>query len=203
MESPRRTRHVLVIANTEDRALWKRLFSDLAPLSDNSVLSCVVSTWPELQLTSFASEDPGKRLQVQVKDEGVCFVEMVVVRKLCRGLDVAEDHRNKLFAMMHANVLCVNSAPSIYMCLDRIPCHAQLVAISDKHGHEKFPLISQSYYPSYRVGRFVPERPFVVKVGHAEAGYGKMVFANEGASWEDFVGCLALHGDHCECASFP
>jgi hypothetical protein len=89
-------RTVLVIGSVEDRALWKRLFDELPALSDGTKLSAVVGDWDSLFLTSFASDNPRKRLQVQIKEEGSHFVEFVVVRKLCRGLNVNDDHRNKV-----------------------------------------------------------------------------------------------------------
>ncbi len=157
-------RVVLVVGSHEDRSFWKRLFDALPPLSDGSRLCCVVSDWESMQLTSFSHTDVAKRLQVQIKDEGVHFVELVVVRKLCRGLDVKDDHRNKLFAMMHAGIPSVNSLSSIYFCLDRAPCHSALREIQDRHGWDSFPLIDQSYYANFRTGKFTPDVPFVVKV---------------------------------------
>jgi hypothetical protein len=60
---------------------------------------------------------------------------------------------------------------------------------------------------------FTPELPIVVKVGYAEAGYGKMMFKDNGAL-TDFKGyfhspccplnlrCLALHDDYITAESF-
>src|SRR5687767_1565203 len=102
-----RKRCVLVVGSSDDRALWKKLFAEAAPLSDGSLLECVVGDWESVMLTSFPGPK-GQRLQVQLVDEGVRFVELVVVRKLCRGLDAQkDDHRNKLFAMLHACVPAV------------------------------------------------------------------------------------------------
>jgi hypothetical protein len=197
----RRKRCVLVIGSPDDRQMWKKLFAEAAPLSDGSVLECVTGDWESVMLTSFPGPK-GQRLQVQLADEGVRFVELVVIRKLCRGLDATkDDHRNKLFAMMHACVPSVNSCESVLVCLDRIPCHAQLALLRDRVGVHEFPLIDQHYYPSFRTARFVPDVPFVAKVGHAEAGYGKMVF-RDNPTFTDFVGVLALHGDYLTAEPF-
>ncbi len=138
---------------------------------------------------------------MQVADEGVRFVELVVIRKLCRGLDVKDDHKNNLFAMMHANTPAVNSLESVYFCLDRIPCHAALSQIRDRIGAAEFPLIDQHYYPSHRTAKFTPDFPLVAKVGHAEAGYGKMLF-RDAQGWDDFTGVLALHSDYFTAEPF-
>ena len=102
---------------------------------------------------------------------------------------------------MHARIPAVNSVHSVYMTLDRIPCHAALAAIQDSFGNAVFPLIEQHYYSSFRTMRFTPEPPFVAKVGHAEAGYGKMLFESADR-WPEFVGCLALHSDYATCEPY-
>lgn len=179
---------VLVVGNPEDP--WGDTFAAARP-----GLRVVVAEWDQLALCSYPGP-PGRRLQVSIKGGSTCFVHAVLVRKLCRGLHaLCDDNRNKLFAIMHSRVLCVNSAHSIYCTLDRPPCHAALQQIADRVGHEHFPLVAQTYFDSHRVARFTPEPPFVAKVGHAEAGYGK-VLVNDLSGWGDFCGVLALHGDY-------
>jgi synapsin len=73
--------------------------------------------------------------------------------------------------------------------------------IASRVGTEVFPLIDQYYYASYRTMQFTPDFPLVVKVGHAEAGYGKMLFSNND-NFKDFVGCLALHSDYATAEPF-
>jgi hypothetical protein len=164
-------RVVLVIGSPDDTPAWKSLFSNVT-LEDPAIrLRAICGEWSDLFLTSYPNVDPSKRLQVSMKSESSCFASFVLIRKLCRGLDaVRDDHRNKLFAIMHSGVPCVNSAHSVYNCLDRIPCHAALAELAQMHGKDVFPLIDQYYYASYQTMRFTPDFPLVVKVGHAEAG---------------------------------
>ena len=189
---------VLVIGNKEDSSLWRKLFQEFEAERKTRVF---VGEWADILLTAYPSNDRGKRLQC-TSNEGTFFVDFVLIRKLVRGLNAhCDDHRQKLFAMMAANVPSVNSLESVYGCLDRLPCHFELLKIRDRVGHKEFPLIDIHYYSNYRTMRFFPPCPMVIKVGHAEAGYGKMLFEDE-KHIKDFAGVLALHGDYATAEPF-
>jgi synapsin len=49
---------------------------------------------------------------------------------------------------------------------------------------------------------FTPEFPIVVKVGYAQAGYGKMLFKSSEEGFSDFKGVLALHKDYVTAEPF-
>jgi len=71
---------------------------------------------------------------------------------------------------MHANVPSVNSLLSAYVCFERPTVYGALLGIQQRLGKDKFPLISQTYYPSNKQMLITPELPMVVKIGAAHAG---------------------------------
>eukprot|EP01102_Stenamoeba_stenopodia_P021140 TRINITY_DN8440_c0_g1_i1.p1 TRINITY_DN8440_c0_g1~~TRINITY_DN8440_c0_g1_i1.p1 ORF type:complete len:203 (+),score=53.23 TRINITY_DN8440_c0_g1_i1:415-1023(+) len=91
---------------------------------------------------------------------------------------------------------------SVFMNLERPVVYAHLNQIRKRLGNEQFPLIPLTYYSHQSAMQFTPEYPFVVKVGSAEAGYGKMKFDNEESGFNDFRGCLALHNDYATIEKF-
>jgi hypothetical protein len=68
---------------------------------------------------------------------------------------------------------------------------AELNKLARDHGPEGFPLIRQSYFASYREMMYTQPFPAVAKVGHAEAGVGKMVITDHHA-FEDFRSVIAM-----------
>lgn len=83
---------------------------------------------------------------------------------------------------MHSNIPGVNSTLSgtrvkltinytyssyifvAYMCLERPLVYGALASIQKRLGKDKFPLIEQNYYSSFRDLLFTPDFPVVVKV---------------------------------------
>jgi glutathione synthase/RimK-type ligase-like ATP-grasp enzyme len=134
--------------------------------------------------------------------ERQCSPDFVIVRKLVRGLNKNDDYTNALFGLMFAGIPAINSLESIVMCLERPVVNAALNQLRKKHG-QKFPFIDQTYFShaTPQAMLFTPSLPVVVKVGYAEAGYGKMKFENAG-DFNDFKGVLALHSDYVTVESF-
>jgi len=62
-------------------------------------------------------------------------------------------------------------------------------------GAENFPLIEQNLYTDHRSMIITPDLPFVCKVAHTHAGYGKMKFENA-TQFADFRGLIAIHNDY-------
>jgi len=70
-----------------------------------------------------------------------------------------------------------------------------------KLGKENFPLIPQSYYPSFRTMILSPDLPSVVKIAHTHAGYGKMKVTST-EQWNDLRSVIALHNDYSTSEPF-
>lgn len=75
---------------------------------------------------------------------------------------------------MHAGVPAINSLESEYMNLERPIMFGALKQIERQLGHDKFPLIPQNYYSSYKNMIIPPTLPGIVKISHAHAGMGKI-----------------------------
>jgi len=138
-------------------------------------------------------------------EEGVnrtCIPDFILVRKLVRGLNEHHDYSNALYGLLFAGIPAINSIESVWQCLERPVVNAALNKLWAIHKH-KFPFIDQNYYShaTPQAMLFTPSLPVVVKVGYAEAGYGKMRFENS-TDFNDFKGVLALHNDYVTVESY-
>lgn len=144
-------------------------------------------------------------------------VHYVIVRKLVCGMRLTEDYTNTLLAFMYARIPSMNSFHSIYMNMCRPVVHAELSRLRDLHGFDQFPLIDQYMFTDPREVLFTPnpiepaqreeanestvtvkasvEEEVVIKVGTAEAGYGKMKLATRGSSIRDFGQTVTRYGE--------
>ncbi|KAH3759174.1 synapsin II [Pelomyxa schiedti] len=111
------------------------------------------------------------------------------------------DSRNLLYGLLHSNIPAMNSLQAAVMCLERPVVWGALKGIQQKLGAANFPLVDQAYYPAQNVMVVPPDYPFVAKVGHAHAGYGK-VRINDETQFNDFKSHLALHTDYATCEPF-
>jgi hypothetical protein len=73
--------------------------------------------------------------------------------------------------------------------------------MNQQGGPKQFPLIAQSYYAKYSNMLITPDLPFVVKVGGAHAGYGKIKITSA-PLFDDVKSIVALHGDYSTAEPF-
>jgi hypothetical protein len=114
----------------------------------------------------------------------------VLIRSVSKGT-WTQDSSNKLFALCHAAIPCTNSASACVAFLDKPVVYGELIRIQRKLGRDRFPVIEQTLYPSYREMTVSPDVPLVGKVGSAHAGKGKILIRS-GETWEDFASLVAL-----------
>lgn len=107
----------------------------------------------------------------------------------------------RLKSLRYSGIPCVNSLGSILHFLERPIMHAELLQIQKKLGKKNFPLIEQTFYPSFREMNFHPEYPLVLKVGHVHAGYGKIKVENEDV-FNDTTSILAINGNYSTAEPF-
>ncbi|KNC51782.1 synapsin short isoform [Thecamonas trahens ATCC 50062] len=152
--------------------------------------------WADVRVTAETSRGKRKTPLVFVRGGGApCRPDLVLVRSLVRGLTPDRDYRNQMYALRMAGVTAVNSWESIMNCQERPWLHAALLDLVDAVGHDAFPLIDQQLFPLAGSISFPSFMPCVIKVGHAEAGYGKMrVFSDKDLT--DASSLLALHRDY-------
>ena len=73
--------------------------------------------------------------------------------------------------------------------------------MNEEGGPKEFPLIPQNYYAKYSNMLITPDLPFVVKVGGAHAGYGKIKITSS-PMFDDVKSIVALHGDYSTAEPF-
>eukprot|EP01102_Stenamoeba_stenopodia_P010308 TRINITY_DN3093_c0_g2_i1.p2 TRINITY_DN3093_c0_g2~~TRINITY_DN3093_c0_g2_i1.p2 ORF type:complete len:132 (-),score=20.92 TRINITY_DN3093_c0_g2_i1:71-415(-) len=98
---------------------------------------------------------------------------IVLVRSTIRALH-GQDWRNALFGLMYAEVPAINTLESLYQCQEKPIIYGKLNQIRKRVGHDKFPLIPQTFYSGWRTMTFHTDLPLVMKVSTCHAGFGKM-----------------------------
>jgi len=76
-----------------------------------------------------------------------------------------------------------------------------LLEIRNRVGKQKFPLIDQNYYSSYKQMVISPTFPSIMKISHAHRGMGK-VRMTEYENFRDLATVVALNGDYCTAEPF-
>jgi synapsin len=167
------------------------------------------AAFPDISLTSYSSSGAVVNIRrakrplantSQCRDRTV-RVDFVLLRSVTKGIS-NQDSRNVLMAFIHAGLPSVNSLHSAYMALSRPVMWGELRRIQrEAGGRDAFPLVAQDMYASHLEMRITPEFPFVVKVGSAHAGYGKMKVCDS-TQFEDVRSICALHSDFVTCEPF-
>lgn len=198
--APAVTLLVLQSDNNEDYH-WSDIFAGHS-LDDGRQVHVVQTGWDCLlvQADSPAMSPNAPSAIVHVRQDGgsqTIRPDFVLVRNEVRSVTPTHDWRNALFGLMYANVPAVNSLSSIYCFLERPIVQAELHKIQCRLGHEKFPVIPQTYFSSHATMMYGSRFPAVLKVGPAHAGLGKMCVDNH-HDWEDVRSVVAMtEGKYC------
>jgi hypothetical protein len=187
---------------------WKEIFGGCR-LRDGRAINVVQLGWDRLLVTA---DSPGMSartpLLVHIRPAadgtggGTIAPDFVLVRNEVRGATHTEDYRNALFGLMFAGVPAVNSLSSIYNFLERPLIQAELNKLQRHHGTEAFPVVEQSFFDGHNTMMYGGSFPAVLKVGHAHAGFGKMVVPNH-RDWEDVRSVVAMtDGKYCTAEPF-
>lgn len=126
--------------------------------------------------------------------------DIVLVRKLVRGLTPRDYHTNALYGLMAAGVPAVNSLASIRHCLERPVLYSALYAISQRL-RDRFPLLPLTLATNTAHMAPPDAYPSVLKVSSAEAGFGKMRVTSQEA-WQGLGALMASTGDYATLEGF-
>jgi hypothetical protein len=102
-----------------------------------------------------------------------------------------EDYRNILYGLYFANIPSVNSLSSILMCQERPVIMAELNRLRKLHG-DKFPTIDQMFFANKEILKKPKYDKYVLKVGYAHAGYGKVKIDNV-KQHDDVTSIVQMH----------
>jgi len=189
------TRTLLVIGGSPS-INWEQVFCD-ASLPSGEKIHVEWSPWEEISLVSYA--DSGKAL-VSTKRNKSFSPDFLLVRGAARGI-FNQDYRNLLYGFAFVGVPSVNSLESLYWCQEKPLIYSRLMKLKKKLGAANFPLIEQTYYPSWRTMTFTPTLPLVAKLGTVHAGFGKMKISTQ-EEFNDFSSIIACQDKYVTAEPF-
>ncbi|EKE40010.1 hypothetical protein ENUP19_0190G0006 [Entamoeba nuttalli] len=174
---------------------WYKLFKNTS--IGNYTIEVEFTMWDEMVLTSYS--DSGCIISIMPSKYAIPDTPMntrrtfqpdfLLIRGACQGV-YGQDWRNELLGLMYCGIPSINSLESLYMCLEKPVIYSKLLQIHKQY-KEKFPLIPQTYYPSWSSMSFNTGFPLVAKVGTVHAGFGKMKLENQ-EDFDDLVSLIAL-----------
>lgn len=190
---PSKRNKIILVVDTPETD-WISVFKDRQAHHSIQDLRVEQAEFSKLNLASYS--DSGTVVDIQVKREGTVVVrsfrpDLILLRQSVRGLGLKEDWRSLLFGMKYGNIPSINSLESVFNFLEKPWVFAHLLQIQRKLGNEVFPLIPQAYYPNHREMLITPKFPAVVKVGHANSGYGKVCVQNH-RGFQDISSLVAV-----------
>jgi hypothetical protein len=213
--------NVLIIDSAKNAVHWKDLFTDWNQNVPDHPLHYNIDITEWSGIVNVTSYNEYNRKEKKPKLKCICTLKdpqtnacrhfephYVIVRKLVCGMKITENYTNTLLAFMYARVPSMNSFHSIYMNIQRPIVHAELTRLRDLHGFDQFPVIDQYMFTDPREILFTPNpiqnpsekdekkcQEVVIKVGTAEAGYGKMKLATDSTNIKDFGQTIARYGE--------
>eukprot|EP00475_Leptophrys_vorax_P044242 TRINITY_DN8789_c0_g1_i1.p1 TRINITY_DN8789_c0_g1~~TRINITY_DN8789_c0_g1_i1.p1 ORF type:complete len:365 (-),score=105.48 TRINITY_DN8789_c0_g1_i1:42-1136(-) len=194
---------VIVSGGKKGSSNWAEIFST-KQLSDGTPVLAYAAQWEDINCTAYGESKTPCVVDIFDRKENriKCITpDIILVRAEVRGFTHGVDHRNILYAFRFGQVPLINSATALIQMMDRPWLHAELIAIRDRVGPDKFPLINQTYYPNHKDMLITPGYPLVVKLGHAHAGFGKMKLYDH-KQFEDFKSVVATTNQYCTAEPF-
>ena len=177
-ETQKKAKEVLVVGG-DPSVEWTRYFEG-RKMIDGTEVHVTQCPWEAITMTCYSENSRTMALvSLPSKYGKPSFTpDLVLVRSAVRA-SAPVDYRNVLLGFAFAGVPCVNSAQSLYLCQEKPLIYAALRSVRDKLGADKFPLIEQTFYPSWRSMTFPGDLPVIAKISTVHAGLGKMKIDTE------------------------
>ena len=165
---------LLVIKSGNDGQNFYDLFSK-CKLKDGRKIYVEQAGWDNIGLTAYSDNlKPVVNLKPSIKplpntpQDRVRTIQpdFLLLRELCRGVKVTQDHRNILYGFMISQTPSINSLHSMYCMNERAIMNSELIRLNRKYGQEKFPIFTQYYYPVHEEMLITPQYPIVLKLGN-------------------------------------
>ncbi|XP_022698496.1 synapsin-like isoform X1 [Varroa jacobsoni] len=126
--------------------------------------------------------------------------DFLLVRQHVR--DAHHDYRPLLLGFRYSGVPAINSIHSLYNFQDKPWVFAQLLSLQRRMGKEQFPLMEQTFFPTYLdMCMSMPKFPCVVKIAHAHGGIGKIKVENQ-FDYMDVQSVVAVSHSYCTVEPF-
>ncbi len=162
---------------------WQPIFDDASPSIAKEEIG-VFQAEPRA-ITLAATSKSGAVVEIP-SVEGKITPDIVLFRRVDKKL---------LFGLQFTCTPSVNCLESIYANLERPWVYGGLNSIEKRLGAAAFPLIDQQYYTDAGNVARTPDPPFVMKVGAAHAGFGKMRIESR-QQLDDFTSLMAMYPDY-------
>ena len=140
-------------------------------LKDGRIIEVHQAGWENITLTAYSDT---RKPVVTIRSRNI-QPDFIMIRELCRRIRPGCGYENILHAFMVAQTPAINSLHSIFCLNERALMNAEMIRLNRKYGQDKFPIITQYFYPTPEQMVITPDPyPIVLKIGTFDAGYNKI-----------------------------
>jgi len=196
--SKKENKEWILLVISADGNDWKRELEG-RDLVDCKKIRVFQTGWSRIHVESGPDKDNPIVCKIPVEDDDIdIFPDFVLFRAFPNDL-FGTSYRRQVLGLAFSGIGGVNTVDSVLRGMDRPIMHAEMLRISERLGHSKFPVVRAKYHPNGPTGnklRIIPVPfPTVIKVGSSYGGYGKMVAHNK-QEYDDITSLLALSTEY-------
>ncbi|KAH3759644.1 synapsin II [Pelomyxa schiedti] len=193
---PKSRPRILLVIGGSASVHWDEVFAG-ATLPSGDPVQVEWAPWEEITLVSYGDSNS---VLVTTRNNKGFSPDFLLVRSAARGIH-GQDYRNLLYGFAFVGVPSINSLESLYWCQEKPLIYSKMLKLKKKLGATNFPLIEQTYYPSWKSMSFTPCFPLVAKLGTIHAGFGKMKI-NSQTEFNDLSSIIACQEKYVTAEPF-